>query len=73
MCSPRPQLPVGCPLVALAPQWRQNYPNNRPPTPANAISEMGHFLPPALQKKSEEVLRLPLSKYTGCYGTRVVR
>jgi hypothetical protein len=29
--------------VALMPQWRQDYPNNRPPTPANAISEMGHF------------------------------
>jgi hypothetical protein len=28
-------------FVALAPQWRQNYPNNRPPTRANAISEMG--------------------------------
>ena len=41
MCSPRPQLPVGCPLVAPAPQWRRNYPNNRPPTRAKAISEMG--------------------------------
>jgi hypothetical protein len=41
MCSPRPQLPVDRPLVALAPQWRQNYPNNRPPTRAKAISEMG--------------------------------
>jgi hypothetical protein len=29
------------PSVAPMPQWRQNYPNNRPPTPANAISEMG--------------------------------
>ena len=41
MCYPRPQLPVGCPLVALAPQRRQNYPNDRPPTRAKAISEMG--------------------------------
>jgi hypothetical protein len=23
-------------------KWRQNYPNNRPPTRATAISEMGH-------------------------------
>jgi hypothetical protein len=28
-------------LLALMPRWRQNYPNNRPPTRATAISEMG--------------------------------
>jgi hypothetical protein len=33
-------------LVALAPQWRQNYPNNRRPTRATAISEMGQNEPP---------------------------
>jgi hypothetical protein len=38
--------------VALMPQWRQDYPNNRPPTPANAISEMGQEPPNALQKKN---------------------
>jgi hypothetical protein len=30
------------PLVALVLQWRQDYPNNRPPTWATAISAMGH-------------------------------
>jgi hypothetical protein len=30
------------PLVALMPQWRQDYPNYRPPTRATAISAMGH-------------------------------
>jgi hypothetical protein len=39
------------PLVALVLQWRQDYPNNRPPTRATAISEMGHEPPPAMQKK----------------------
>jgi hypothetical protein len=39
------------PLVALMPQWRQNFPNNRPPTRATAISEMGQNPPPAPQKK----------------------
>jgi hypothetical protein len=29
------------PLVALVLQWRQDYPNNRPPTRATAISAMG--------------------------------
>jgi hypothetical protein len=29
------------PLVALMPQWRQNYLNNRPPARATAISAMG--------------------------------
>jgi len=33
------------PLVALMPQWRQDYPNYRPPTRATAISEMGHNRP----------------------------
>jgi hypothetical protein len=28
-------------VVALVPQWRQGYPNNRPPTRATAISAMG--------------------------------
>jgi hypothetical protein len=42
----------GFPLVALMPQWRQDDPNNRPPTRATAISEMGQDLPPALQKRS---------------------
>jgi hypothetical protein len=32
---------VPLPLVALAPQWRQNYPKNRPPRRATTISEMG--------------------------------
>jgi hypothetical protein len=68
------------PLVALVPQWRQDYPNNLPPTWATAISEMGHKPPPALQKKSEDAIRLPPPdcagvagrKFTGCYGARVV-
>jgi hypothetical protein len=38
------------PLVALVPHWRQNYPNNPPPTRATAISEMGHERPLGLQK-----------------------
>jgi hypothetical protein len=42
------------PHVALMPQWRQNYPNNRPPTRATAISEMGQNPPPVLQKISKE-------------------
>jgi hypothetical protein len=29
------------PLVALELQWRQDYPENRPPTEASAISAMG--------------------------------
>ena len=33
-------------LVALGPRWRQEYPNNRPPTRANAISEMGQRTKP---------------------------
>jgi hypothetical protein len=40
------------PLVALMPQWRQDYSNNRPPTRATAISAMGQNPPPALQKRS---------------------
>jgi hypothetical protein len=36
------------------PQWRQDYPDNRPPTRATAISEMGQNRPPALQKISKE-------------------
>ena len=39
------------PLVALVLQWRQNYPDNRPPTPATAISAVGQNPPPALQKR----------------------
>jgi hypothetical protein len=38
--------------VALMPQWRQNHPNNRPPTRATAISGVGQLRPLALQKKS---------------------
>ena len=38
------------PLVALMPQWRQSYPNKRPPTWATAISDMGQNPPPATQK-----------------------
>jgi hypothetical protein len=34
------------PLVDLMPQWRQDYPNNRPPTRATAISDMGQNPPP---------------------------
>jgi hypothetical protein len=37
-------------LVALMPQWRQDYPNNRPPTWATVISAVGQNRPPALQK-----------------------
>jgi hypothetical protein len=32
---------IGRILGALMPQWRQDHPNNRPPTRATAISEMG--------------------------------
>jgi hypothetical protein len=39
------------PLVALMPRWRQEYPNNRPPTRATAISAVGQKETPALQKK----------------------
>jgi hypothetical protein len=41
--------------VVLVPQWRQDYPNNRPPTRATAISEMGHELPNAPQKKDCDI------------------
>src|SRR5271168_5177433 len=44
-------LGTGCRLVALMPQWRQDCPNNRSPTRATAISEMGQEPPTALQKK----------------------
>jgi hypothetical protein len=37
------------PIVALMPQWGQDYPNKRPPSRATAISEMGHKPPLALQ------------------------
>ena len=37
-------------IMALAPQWRQDRPNNRPPTRATAISGVGQNPPPALQK-----------------------
>jgi hypothetical protein len=33
------------PLVALVLQWRQDYPNKRPPTRATAIFEMGQLRP----------------------------
>jgi hypothetical protein len=36
--------------VALMPQRRQDYPNNRPPTRATAISGVGHERTQALQK-----------------------
>jgi hypothetical protein len=40
--------------VALMPQWRQNYLNNRPPTRSTAISAMGHEQPPAPSAKLED-------------------
>ena len=40
--------------MALVPQWRQDYPDNRPPTRATAIPAMGQLRPPALQKNSKE-------------------
>jgi hypothetical protein len=40
---------IGCPLVALALQWRRHYPNKLPPKLAAVASEMGHEPPPALQ------------------------
>jgi hypothetical protein len=40
------------PLVALMPGWRQNYPNNRLPTRATAISEMGHPQTHVVQRTS---------------------
>jgi hypothetical protein len=43
------------PLVALMPQWRQNYPNNRPPTRATAISAMGHNRPPIPLSEAREI------------------
>jgi hypothetical protein len=36
--------PCGRSLVALVLQWRQDHPNNRPPTRASAISAMGQLL-----------------------------
>jgi hypothetical protein len=30
------------------PQWRQDYPNNRPPPVTAVASAPGHFLPPRL-------------------------
>jgi hypothetical protein len=40
--SPRHRLP----LVALMPQWRQNYPNNRTQRPKAMTAEMGHRTKP---------------------------
>jgi hypothetical protein len=40
----------------MVPQWRQDYLNNRPPTQATGISEMGHKQPPALQKRLQKRL-----------------
>jgi hypothetical protein len=37
-------------FVALMPQWRQDFPNSRPPTRTTAISAMGQNRPLALQK-----------------------
>jgi len=48
-------------LVALVPQWRQDYPSNRPPTRATAISAMGHKQPPAPQKKPRDLRPKPVS------------
>ena len=45
--SPAADLGVGMPLVALVLQWRQDYPDNRPPTRATAISAMGQNRPPS--------------------------
>jgi hypothetical protein len=42
------------PSVALMPRWRQDYLNNRPPTRAAAISEMGQEQPIALQNEIVE-------------------
>jgi hypothetical protein len=42
----------GVALVALMPQWRQDYPNKRPPTRATAISEMGQLQTYAVQRTS---------------------
>jgi hypothetical protein len=44
-CSPAAYPGHRLPFVALVPQWRQDYLNNRPPTRATAISAMGHKLP----------------------------
>jgi hypothetical protein len=38
--------------VALVPQWRQDYPDNRPPRRATVDSEMGHERLYALQQKT---------------------
>jgi hypothetical protein len=35
--------------VALMPQWRQDYPDDRPPAWATAISAVGQLRPPALR------------------------
>jgi hypothetical protein len=48
--APRGSPGHSLPLAALVLPWRQNYPNNRPPTRARAISAMGQNLPSALQK-----------------------
>jgi hypothetical protein len=38
-------------LVAPMPQWRQDYPNNRPPNSGDRYLGCGPKLPPVLQKK----------------------
>ena len=46
----------GLPLVALVLQWRQDYPNNRPPTRATAIWAMGQQQPfAAVHSREAEV------------------
>jgi hypothetical protein len=42
------------PLVALALQWWRNYPYNRPPAWATAISEMGQLRPPTPLSEARE-------------------
>jgi hypothetical protein len=44
------------------PQWRQDYPNNRPPTWATLISAVGQKPPPGFATAMEELASTPDAK-----------
>jgi hypothetical protein len=60
--------------VALVLQWRQDYPNKLPPKLAAVASEMGHNLPPALQKNfvGQEIVPFQTSEQTDMLKGRAV-
>jgi hypothetical protein len=57
IAAPAPAAYPAALVVALAPQWRQDCLNNRPPTQATAISEMGHLQTHAMQHPAHAAAR----------------